>query len=144
MRTADEVAQRKRPYRTPLYTERIRRGLTIRDVIAELGVSSTSVYSKWEMGDTFPASRELMQQIADFYGVDADVLWGSAWEIRGLQEAQRAARSERTPRERPRRVQPVSRPPKRLPVRDPLDLPDEVTPRGESRLRALLREKVTA
>jgi len=115
--------------------------LSIRDVIAELGVTSTSVYSKWEMGDTFPASRALMQHIADFYGVDAAALWGSAWEIRGLQETQRAERLVRAPRAR---AQPVSRPPKRLPVHAPVDLPDEVTPRGESRLRALLREKVTA
>lgn len=140
--TADELSRCKYMGGSRLLMERIRRGLSIRDVTTALGIKSFSVYSNWEGGRVAPRTVALMEQVATFYGCDPAELWGRHWRVRQEQEVVQGERPARLPRQEQKRT-PVMRPARRLPVREPVDLPEEVMPRGESRLRELLRERMT-
>lgn len=53
---------------------RNQRGFTQEGLAQEMGVSKSTI-AMWEIGDRFP-SKELYEQLADFFNVDIDYLYG--------------------------------------------------------------------
>ena len=53
---------------------RTKRGLSLRDIANELGLSD-SIYSKWEKGKAIPSAQNIFK-LAYFFGVTSDYLIG--------------------------------------------------------------------
>jgi transcriptional regulator with XRE-family HTH domain len=82
MLTADELSAIKRDGMSRLRWERVRRGLTIRDVCREVGISSPSVLAYWETGETSPDPHYRFR-VAMFYGLPDRDLFPRAYRERG-------------------------------------------------------------
>lgn len=58
---------------------RISSGLSVRDVMAEVGVSDAAVY-QWETGATIPREK-MLKKLADLYGCTVDELLADETDI---------------------------------------------------------------
>lgn len=124
---ADELSERKRRTMSPLRWERVRRGLTLREVADGAGFSTHSLLAHWESG-IYDPSREHRTRIAAFYGCAEESLFGPCREV----EIVRPEPRQRTPR-----VQQATKPPRRIMPRAVMESPVE-TPQPRSRLREKL------
>lgn len=62
---------------SPLKLQRVKNGLTQKDLAVKLGVQQATV-SSWERGVSYP-SPHLMQKIEDMFGVDKEKLFFEAF-----------------------------------------------------------------
>lgn len=79
MTPADELSAVKCRDMSRLRWERVRRGLTIRDVIQAVGISSTSTLAYWETGETTP-DPQYRFKVAKFYGIPVKELFPHEWQ----------------------------------------------------------------
>ncbi len=88
MMSADELSASKYATSSRLRWERVRRGLTIREACAAVGISSSSLLFNWELSNTTPEPHYRFL-VAKFYGVPAAELFDREWHARRVIDAMR-------------------------------------------------------